>query len=165
MIELRAAVETDLAQLTVLWQEHRLILSQVDQRFRLTAGDDVRWMNMVRDKIKDPHSYFGVAVAGSSVVGYVLGTVTQLPHTQAGVIEALVLDAHRYYGGLGRRLVVALRTWFEEQAVETLFVHVPRLMVVEQAFWRSLGAVEVADGMDVSWLMTPEMMWMQWTKS
>ncbi|NJL56281.1 GNAT family N-acetyltransferase [bacterium] len=115
MIELRPAAETDLAQLTALWQEHRMILSLVDQRFRRTAGGDVRWMNTVRDKNRGSDSYFCVADAGSSVVGYGLGTVRRLPHTQAGVIEELVLDAHRYYGGLGRRLAVALRAWFEEQ--------------------------------------------------
>lgn len=83
------------------------------------------------------------------VVGYIAAALRPLdssvraPTADAGFVLELVLDAHRYHAGMGRALYRAAADWLREEGQQTCLVRVPRFHVVEQAFWRSLGAVEV----------------------
>jgi hypothetical protein len=87
------------------------------------------------------------------LLGYVMGWILSNPPgllpEKIGVISDMTLDAHQYQGGLGRSLVKAAREWFAEQQIENVIVHVSHRHAVEQAFWRSLGALE---WVDVMWL-------------
>lgn len=140
-MNLRAATDEDLTQLAYLHEEHHIILSQSDPRF----GKDDRacWIEQTRRRLNSAHHCCFVGEADQGIIaGYILA------HTLAdgtGIIDELVLDAHTYHGGLGRRLWYALREWFTQQSVQCVRIRVPRYHAVEQAFWRALGAVEWKD--------------------
>jgi GNAT superfamily N-acetyltransferase len=61
----------------------------------------------------------------------------------------LVVEAHGQPEGVGRLLFEALRKWFQEQGIQEIVAHVPHRQVVDQAFWRALGATE---WVDLMWL-------------
>ncbi len=96
----------------------------------------------------------GVFVASDGaedrVVGYIAASSAPLDQPSAlpdapnaGVLLELALDAHRYHAGMGRALYRTAAGWLKEQGRTVCLIRVPRYHVVEQAFWRSLGAVEV----------------------
>jgi len=58
-------------------------------------------------------------------------------------IDHMGLDAHTYYPGLARALVGAVRDAARAEGAVEILVNVPSYDPVEQAFWRSLGAVNV----------------------
>jgi hypothetical protein len=68
---------------------------------------------------------------------------------QVGLITEIAIDAHGYHGGVGRKLVSALRDWFSEQGAQQTVIWTPHYDAVAQAFWRSLGA---AEWVDVLWM-------------
>lgn len=154
-MNIRTAVLDDLPTLADLWQERRIILSQIDPRFRLLPDEREGWLLTMQEKlISVDHPIFTVE-NDALLVGYICGSIQQ---NELGLIEEIALDAHRYHGGLGRQLVTMLRQWFEQRDIQRIIVGVPRRMAVEQAFWRSLGAKE---WMDTTWTTSSQMMWMQ----
>ncbi|MBC8098253.1 MAG: GNAT family N-acetyltransferase [Armatimonadetes bacterium] len=137
MIATRLATLDDTASLAFLRQERAALLRQIDARL-LPAPFSLNPDNA--------HETVWVALNTERVVGYIVGCVQTSPHGTLpagyGVITDLALDVHYYYGGLGRALVMAMRTWFTTQAVTHAFVLAPRYYAGEQAFWRALGATE-----------------------
>jgi len=154
-VNIRSAVLEDIPTLADLWQERRIILSQVDSRFRLLPDEREIWLVGMQEKlVSATHRIFAVENE-ANLVGYICGSIQP---NELGLIEEIALDAHRYHGGLGRQLVRALQEWFKQRDIKQIIVGVPRRMAVEQAFWRSLGAKE---WMDNPWKTFPQMMWMQ----
>lgn len=145
----------DLPVLADLWQERRIILSQIDPRFRLLSDEPEIWLMAMREKLASSAHRIFVVENEAALVGYICGSIQP---NELGLIEEIALDAHRYHGGLGRQLVSALQEWFKQRDIKQIIVGVPRRMAVEQAFWRSLGAKE---WMDNPWTTSPQMMWMQ----
>lgn len=130
----RPAQRDDIDAISRLSRERYAILAQADSRFMvaLEAQDTLRADMQARLETG------GVLVAmlAGQCAGYIAGKVT----CGIGQVDHIALDAHRYYGGVGRALLVALRAWLGEQGGEGMLVKVPRYSPVEQAFWRALGA-------------------------
>jgi len=153
-VEIRPAQSTDLDQLYDLWHERLVIWSQVDQRFETLAQQQRdSWIAQRTKQLTSSTSAIFVGTSEDRVIGYIQGQIS----TKA-IVEMLVLDAHRYHGGLGRALWKALSAWFKDHDFETFQVKVPRRSLVEQTFWRSLGAIEsqLGDGETSS----PEWIWL-----
>lgn len=131
-LKLQRAQATHIAQLTALHQEAMTLLAQSDPRFSAQVYTPVNWLSI----IEDPNSVLIVGSLDDSVIGYIHGCV----RGNSGQVLRLVLDAHRYYGGAGRKLWQELRSKFEEMKVDQIYVCVPRYQAVTQAFWRALGA-------------------------
>ncbi|MDX1995693.1 MAG: GNAT family N-acetyltransferase [bacterium] len=155
-MNIRPATADDLPLMADLWQERRVILSQIDPRFVLSANEREAWLSEAQNALTSPSARLYVAYEGSACIGYIRGTKQE----QAGIVEEMALDAHRYHGGLGRELVRHISAWMKEQGAENLTVSVPRRMAVEQAFWRSLGAQENAqEWTENAWTKTPRHLW------
>jgi len=91
------------------------------------------------------------ALTGEMPVGYAVGRMADAPPglimDKMGVVMDIALDGHQGYPGAARMMVGALRAWFSAHGIEQLIVWTARRQPVEQAFWRSLGAVEWMDGL------------------
>ncbi|HVU14080.1 MAG TPA: GNAT family N-acetyltransferase, partial [Phototrophicaceae bacterium] len=110
------------------------------------------WIESARSWLADARCGFFAAEREDSVIGYIVGWLQPRPGImpeQIGLINEMAIDAHGYYGGVGRTLVEALRGWFAERGVAQTVVWVPHYDAVAQAFWRSLGA---AEWVDVLWI-------------
>ena len=53
------------------------------------------------------------------------------------------MGLHTDMNGLGGRLWPPLQNWCRQRGLEEIIVHVPLRQPVEQAFWRSMGAIEM----------------------
>jgi hypothetical protein len=152
-VTIRRAIETDIPELSRLWYEKRTMQQQFDRRLTLAADGRAAWERSAMSWLADVSCAIFVGLGDGGLLGYVIGRVQLNPPgllpEKIGVITDTALDAHQYQGGLGRSLVKAMRGWFAEQQIENVIVHVPHRHAVEQAFWRSLGALE---WVDVMWL-------------
>jgi hypothetical protein len=152
---IRPASLNDTASLAFLRQERLVLLQQSDAR--LTAPTE-----SLPEMLDDPHCQVLVGEREGQVVGYAVGYIRQSPAgmlpADTGLISELTLDAHKYHGGLGRQLYAELRAWLLEQQVQHIAVRVPRYHAVEQAFWRSLGAIP--DDVNPILTISPALIWM-----
>jgi GNAT superfamily N-acetyltransferase len=147
MATIRAALRTDLPALAALWHE-KLVL-QADPR--LTASPE-RWMAATSASLDDPRCALFTAVDDDRAIGYIVGWVQPFPGVSGdalGMITEIAIDTHGYHAGVGRALLDALRAWFHAQGVEALVVWTSHRLAMEQAFWRSVGAI---DWMDMWWI-------------
>ncbi len=160
-MRLRPASENDMPQLAQLWDEYRMLLCQSNPRFEVVLLEHDIWLQQTGAKLNSPEWMVAVAEADDGLAGFIIASPMG-DHT--GLIESLVLDAHRYHGGLGRKLVKTACTWLAQQGAKRAFVRVPRHYAVEQAFWRALGgrevkAVDRVHWMETNWKIPPEFMW------
>jgi GNAT superfamily N-acetyltransferase len=142
---IRLAESADLPLLADLWQAQMTLLAQ-DSRFALAENGRERWMTGWQIRLNQIDYGLLSALADDQLIGYAACHIQPAPlglqFATLGVVLEMALDAHRYHGGAGRELVAALLHWFLERDVEQIIVAVPRRAVVEQAFWRGLGATE-----------------------
>jgi GNAT superfamily N-acetyltransferase len=147
MLIIRAAVSTDLPQLAQIWQEK--IVLQADSRFTPAAQ---RWIASASAWLTDPRCVVLTAEADGQPVGYAVGWIQPMSGLEGdavGVITELAIDAHSYHAGVGRALADALRAWYAERGVSAIAAWASRRSAVEQAFWRSIGAL---DWMECLWI-------------
>ena len=149
MIEIRAAVPTDIPDLIELWHERALL-----QRLRLDPDAHQVWSAEVRYWLDDSETAIYVAISDSQLIGYIIGQVQTSSHglvpDRIGVVSELALDLHQYQVGVGTLLVDVIRQWFRSCKIERIYVSVSQRSPVEQAFWRALGAVKWMENL---WIM------------
>lgn len=160
-MHLRPASESDIPQIAQLWNEYRTLLCQANPRFEVVLPEYDTWLRQTVTKLNSPGYLVAASEVDDGLAGFIIAS---LMGDNAGFIESLVLDAHRYHGGLGRELVKMACAWLARQGVIRVFVLVPRHYAVEQAFWRALGGreVKVVDRdywMETNWEIPPEFMW------
>lgn len=139
----RPATLDDLPRLTALWQEK---MNLIAQRGRPEAD----WTLNAAHWLEEPCLLL-VAEAENAVIGYVRGQISQ-DEASTAVIDELVLDLHAYHPSAARTLVDGLRQWADAHAVKAMRIHTLRRMAVEEAFWRSVGAMPEASGTEWLWL-------------
>ncbi|MDZ4768959.1 MAG: hypothetical protein SGJ24_07515 [Chloroflexota bacterium] len=151
MITIRAMHIDDLPVLYPLWQEQVNLLAQAESR--PTVAQPSAWTTAMTSCLENPRAVCLTAVDPSddSVPGYLLGwegMIGLLPgqDSRLGVISELVIEMHRYRGGLARALVEAAREAFAQRGIARLVALSPRHAVISQAFWRSLGGTTGFDG-------------------
>lgn len=157
MVQIRRATLTDLTAIEFLRQERRVLLQQSDPRLTVALSDPSAAIQSLQGCVL-------VAYHSERMIGYIVGWVDQTPlgpfPSGEGWIAELTLDAHQYHGGLGRALYQALRAWFDQHTIQRLWLQLPRYHAVEQAFWRSLGAVSVPELPDPL-VNTAALVWMR----
>ncbi len=150
MFSIRAATAIDLPALAHLWHEKMVL--QADHRTVPAPNARDVWAASAQTWLDDARCGMFVAEREGDLVGYIVGWLQPMPGVapeQIGLITDLALDAHGYYGGVGRALVTALREWFAAQGASRAAVWTGHYDAVAQAFWRSLGATE---WVDVLWM-------------
>ncbi|PJF28362.1 MAG: hypothetical protein CUN53_00560 [Phototrophicales bacterium] len=151
MIAVRPTLEADLPHLVHIWYEKWTLLSQADRRIRLASDAKERWINTARAWIVAADTHMASALTDEIPIGYTVGRVMDAPPglipDKMGVVMDIALYGHRSYPGAARLLIGTLRAWFAAHGVEQIVVWAARRQPVEQAFWRSLGAVEWMDGL------------------
>ena len=140
MLTIRAATLNDLPELAQFWQEK--IVLQADSRYTTSVD---RWVISATAWLGDARCVMLTAENDGRPVGYVVGWIQPMPGLAGdalGLITELALDAHSYQGGVGRALIEAVRAWYADRGITALAVWSSRRSPVEQAFWRSVGALE-----------------------
>lgn len=140
-----------------LWREHQTILNQSDPRFpRPDRETETSFRQTIRNRMGDG-GLVQVGVTRAGLAGYISG----MTQNRRVFIDNIALDAHAYHIGLGHTLWRSILETAHQTDHEKLFISVPRYYAVEQAFWRSLGAIECKiESNDNLWKLPPELMWM-----
>ncbi len=154
-MNIRSASPDDTATLIFLRDERHVLLQQAAPTLReYPARLD---FTMILNR---PDVQVFVASDGPEdrVSGYIAASLMPLDETltppdvpDAGFLLELALDAHRYHAGMGRALYRVAAAWLREQGRTSCLIRVPRYHVVEQAFWRSLGAGNQAGAVSKGW--------------
>jgi GNAT superfamily N-acetyltransferase len=151
MITVRPTAEADLPRLADIWYEKWVLLSQADQRVRLASDAKERWKAAAASWLAEADVHMVSALTDEMPIGYAVGRIADAPPglitDKMGAVMDIALDGHRSYPGAARMLVSALRAWFSARGIEQIIAWTARRHPVEQAFWRSLGAVEWMDGL------------------
>ena len=131
-----------------LWLEKMALQQLRDRRLRLAQDGAERRLRAMQGWLQDESYCLLVALAGGQVAGYIVGCerpgpAGMLPERQGQVLE-LTVGLHTDMNGLGGRLWPQLHDWFRQRGLEDIIVHVAARKPVEQAFWRSLSATELA---------------------
>lgn len=161
-MNIRFATPDDTPVLTFLRDERDVLLQQAAPR--LTAYPARLDFASV---LENPEARVFVATADNDdrVAGYLAAALSPITNSaapdirDAGFLLELALDAHRYHAGMGRALYRAASAWLQSEGKAACLIAVPRFYVVEQAFWRSLGALEIDTGQGTSrawgWMTLP----------
>jgi Acetyltransferase (GNAT) family len=152
-ITIRRAQPSDLPQLSDIWYEKMVVQQQLDQRFTLAQAARQKWLEYATLCLVDIQCVLWVAEHNTQLAGYMIACLQDSPPgllpEKIACITDVALDIHNPQPGLGQQLLLAARSWFAEQDVQIIIVHVPHRQVVDQAFWRAQGATE---WMDLMWL-------------
>lgn len=126
-MRIKLAANPDLEMLQRIYEERVALLRQGDRRIRPAT---VKWLDRIDGCV-------WIGEVDNAVAGYVSAW---WPDSLC-MIDHMGLDAHTYYPGLARALVGAVRDAASARGTQEILVRVPSYDPVEQAFWRSLGAV------------------------
>ena len=145
----RRAVRADFIAMASLWHEKMLLQQQTDLRYALLPDSQARWTAALEPRLNDARWAIFVAESEAGVIGYIMACLRASPPglvpEQVGVIEDIAVSIHSQHNGLGRGLLEPVRQWFVEQGITRMVATVARFQPVEQAFWRAIGARDVAD--------------------
>lgn len=152
-IVIRRAQHSDLPDLSNIWHSKISFQQQIDRRLTLAENAQQKWIEHLGRMLNEERSRVWVVELQSSVVGYLIAMLHDLPPglypESIGYIPDMALDIHNPHPRLGQLLLEAARAWFAEYQVQNIVASVPHRQVVEQAFWRAQGATE---WMDLMWL-------------
>ncbi len=146
-VEIRRAGPEDLQSMASLWLENMALQQLGDRRVRLAQDSVECRVHALQGWLQDLSYCVLVALASRQVAGYIVGCerpgpAGMLPERQGHMLE-LTVGLHTDMNGLGGRLWPPLQNWFRQRGLEEIIVHVPLRQPVEQAFWRSMGAIEM----------------------
>ncbi|MEO0563207.1 MAG: GNAT family N-acetyltransferase [Chloroflexota bacterium] len=139
----RLAVATDIPRLEALWDEQRVIETQLDPRLALAHPTPESWLTALHAEVHSEldDTRIVVAVRKGAVLGFIRFRVESGAGGRVGRVMDVVVDAHNGSGGVGSVLLDAATAWLHEQGAQAvLFDGVPRNNAVQQAFWDAKGA-------------------------
>jgi GNAT superfamily N-acetyltransferase len=147
-VKVRFATLDDTPVLTFLRDERDVLLQQAAPRVRtaLTRLDFPILLNTPEANVFVATDDNDERVAGylaAALAPLKINTPISISTSETGFLLELALDVHHYHAGMARALYRAAAAWLQSQGKTECLISVPRFYVVEQAFWRSLGAVEV----------------------
>lgn len=157
-MQIRRANTSDHPQIEPLRQERQGLLQQVNPHFSSTPIT-------LAHILADPNAQVWLASEQNQLIGYVICWCCQSPYGQLVdsefMIDELALDLHHYHHHAADRLLETALGYFQQQQASrpTVYVHVPRFLAVEQAYWRGKQAKILAS--PVRFTQSPIYEWMQ----
>lgn len=154
-MHIRQAHPEDIPLLSEYWYDQMAIWQQNNRMLRLLPDARRIWEVTAVEKLQSETSISLAAEIDHTVVGGIMGEIVpNLPGVAPqliGVIRDLIVDNHTEMGrGAGRLLLDAWTAELRASGVQQLQVKIPAQAVVQQAFWRGVGA---SNGMDVFWML------------
>jgi hypothetical protein len=143
---IRPAKLSDIPFLAEFWYDQMALRSEKTVGIRL-APDAIRsWENYAREQLETERPIFLVAESEGQILGGIIGIVSKneiglLPE-QFGLIVYLILDMHspQIQQNTAGALVKAVKDYFRQQGLKQCRIAVASQSLIEQGFWRGLGA-------------------------
>lgn len=151
MHSVRPANASDIPPLYELWYDRIVLEQQQGRAIQLAPDASAKWQTAAQTWLNDPQTVFLVVGDVGEPIGCI---VVQIAENQPGVspeqiavIRELVVDLHtkQGQGGIGKMLLEGATYYLRQQKIEKISVVVSHQSVVEQAFWRGMGATHIQD--------------------
>lgn len=145
-VKIRATVSADLPILSEFWYDHMVVLQHTNPRLRLAPDARKTWERAMQAAVSQPNTIMLTSVledvVGGAILADVLPNAPGLLPERIALVQALLIDIHTPHSqhGIGGYLLAALKNILAEQRITQLQVAVSASSVVEQAFWRAMGA-------------------------
>jgi hypothetical protein len=143
---IRPAKLSDIPFLAEFWYDQMALRSQKTAGIRLAPDAIASWENYAREQLENERSFFLVAEGEGEILGGIIGTMSKneiglLPE-QFGLIVYLILDMHstQIQQNTAGALVKAIKDTFRQQELKQCRIAVASQSLIEQGFWRGLGA-------------------------
>jgi GNAT superfamily N-acetyltransferase len=146
---IRRASLRDLDQLTALWRAINAHHSHLDPLFTERSEAAAEARELVRAQLADDDMAFFVCERAGELVGFCAARIDRAPPILVEVERAQITDLYVVETlrrrGIARALVAAALDWVRARRVARIEVRVVSGNREGQAFWRSLGFVDLLD--------------------
>ena len=146
---IRPAENPDISLLAEFWYDQMALYSQKQNTTRLMPDALEQWQSYALAILEDEAVYFLVIEDNNEVLGAIIGHIENngaglLPQ-KYGVIDYLILDLHSPHKRKNsvNNLLSALKDRVSQENISHMMVRVPKYSLVEQGFWRGLGASDL----------------------
>jgi hypothetical protein len=143
---IRPAKLSDIPFLAEFWYDQMALRSEKTAGIRLAPDALSSWENYAKEQLGSERPIFLVAESEGEILGGIIGTVSKneiglLPE-QFGLIVYLILDMHspQIQQNTAGALVKAVKDYFRQQGLKQCRIAVASQSLIEQGFWRGLGA-------------------------
>lgn len=141
---IRFAVEEDLRQAVLIWNERVSFLQQSDDLQPLKPERILDWQRQAKSWLTNDKCGFFVGEVNKSIRGYMVIMISEgaagLGPAVVGKVIDMAVDLHESHPGLSGALLDEARKWLKARDIRFLTVDVPARYPVEAAFWRAQGA-------------------------
>ena len=143
---IRTASLDDIVQLSEFWYDNIALQQQSNPRIRLLPNAQKIWVHYAGNLVLSHDVIFLCCEVEDVLVGCLIARIVDnmpgLDPPQYGLVEMLILDLHMSTGekGVGKALLSELLGRLREYNITQLQVQVGLGNVVEQVFWRGVGA-------------------------
>ena len=148
-VTIRTATAADTAAIGKLWEKLVLHHNQLNPDLPRAAEDGARlYARSLANRLYDSHTRVYVADFDEQVIGYVLGVVVDLvpemfEQEAAGFLADIYVDETYRGKGVGRGLVEALVSWFQQNNLRHFEWHVASSNADGLAFWRAMNGRDI----------------------
>lgn len=143
-LAIRFAVEEDLRQAALIWNERASLLQQSDDLQPLNPEGILDWQQQARSWLTNDKCGFFVGELNKRISGYMVIMISEGPAglgpVVVGKVVDMAVDLHESRPGLSGALLDEARKWLKARDIGYLIVDVPARYPVEEAFWRAQGA-------------------------
>lgn len=146
---IRSVQENDISLLAEFWYDQMALYTQKHVTMQLMPDAMERWKQYAQALIQGDTKVFKVVEVDGKVLGAIIGYINDnqiglLPR-KYGVIEQLILDLHSPHKRKNavNDLLNAVNIHFRQHNISHISVRVPTYSLVEQGFWRGLGATQL----------------------
>ncbi len=147
--QVRKAKEQDLEAVLDLWQEMMDHHARLDERLQTVPEARDYFRDTLREWMGQRERRVLVGVADRQIVGYAIGAIAENPPIftprRYGHVSDICVDPAWRRQGLGHRLFAGLRTWFRQQGVTVVQLHVAARNPAGRAFWQDIGFAGVLE--------------------
>jgi ribosomal protein S18 acetylase RimI-like enzyme len=147
---IRLAQEADCERIGSLWLQLVDYHCVLDDTLPKAAADGVRrYAARIASLLDDPQTRTYVAEVDGRIVGYITGMIASMrlemfAEEVVGFIADVFVEADSRGSGVGQALVQAMEQFFASRNVFEYEWYVASANTAAQAFWRRLGAHDVA---------------------
>ncbi|MCY4021610.1 MAG: GNAT family N-acetyltransferase [Chloroflexi bacterium] len=140
-LAIRFAVEEDLRQAVLVWNERASLLQQSDDFQPLNPERMLDWQRQASSWLTNDKCAFFVGEVNKSICGYMVIMISEGPAglgpAVVGTVIDMAVDLHESRPGLAGALLDEACKWLKARDIAYLTVDVPARYPVEEAFWRA----------------------------